>query len=438
MTLFDIIYIAFGILDLCIVLLGPIIDFIPIKRKVISCISLITIILFFRNVLPAFSPYLELLLVFFVIFFITNRSLISVCISLFNYLLSMVISYVFLFLLDSIWGISEIETVSEYCIPYNIFLMVLFILSTYLIRLLYNHFVGKHVQLPTSLSIFMLIYLAVCALLFIYNYTYEESLGFSQDVVKVNTILFLVFFSISGAFIVVLMLILKRDAKLQAQNVQYESLQKYTEEVEGLYQNIRGFKHDYINILTTMQLYMENEDWDALKEYYAAEIFPTSLSFQDNSQVLGQLSQLQIPEIKSILYNKCVKALELGICVDLEIISPVEEISAKYIDIARVIGIYLDNAIEALQEMDKDTAQRNLRIAIIKNTDAVIFVVQNDCKDFQLNIRRLGALSYSTKGKNRGMGLHLANRTLRSYRNILRETNYSNHVFTQSLTIYNE
>lgn len=438
MTFFDYFYIIFGIIDLYIVLIGPIIDFLDTKKCLFAIPFLTTAILFSRTLTPNLSPYFELFLIFIFIYFISRRSLISVCLSLFHYLLSIVLSYISLTVLEYFFGITELSVVTNYYIPYNIFLMVLFILSTYLIRLLYNHFVGKHIQLPNNLSIFMLIYLAVCALLFIYNYTYEESLGFSQDVVKVNTILFLIFFSISGAFIVVLMLILKRDAKLQAQNVQYESLQKYTEEVEGLYQNIRGFKHDYINILTTMQLYMENEDWDALKEYYAAEIFPTSLSFQDNSQVLGQLSQLQIPEIKSILYNKCVKALELGICVDLEIISPVEEISAKYIDIARVIGIYLDNAIEALQEMDKDTAQRNLRIAIIKNTDAVIFVVQNDCKDFQLNIRRLGTLSYSTKGKNRGMGLHLANRTLRSYRNILRETNYSNHVFTQSLTIYNE
>lgn len=438
MTFFDYFYIIFGIIDLYIVLIGPIIDFLDTKKCLFAIPFLTTVILFSRTLTPNLSPYFELFLIFIFIYFISRRSLISVCLSLFHYLLSIVLSYISLTVLEYFFGITELSVVTKYYIPYNIFLMVLFILSTYLIRLLYNHFVGKHIQLPNNLSIFMLIYLAVCALLFIYNYTYEESLGFSQDVVKVNTILFLVFFSISGAFIVVLMLILKRDAKLQAQNVQYESLQKYTEEVEGLYQNIRGFKHDYINILTTMQLYMENEDWDALKEYYATEIFPTSLSFQDNSQVLGQLSQLQIPEIKSILYNKCVKALELGICVDLEIISPVEEISAKYIDIARVIGIYLDNAIEALQEMDKDTAQRNLRIAIIKNTDAVIFVVQNDCKDFQLNIRRLGTLSYSTKGKNRGMGLHLANRTLRSYRNILRETNYSNHVFTQSLTIYNE
>ncbi len=438
MTFFDYFYIIFGIIDLYIVLIGPIIDFLNTKKCLFAIPFLTTVILFSRTLTPNLSPYFELFLIFIFIYFISRRSLISVCLSLFHYLFSIVLSYISLTVLEYFFGITELSVGTNYYIPYNIFLMVLFILSTYLIRLLYNHFVGKHVQLPTNLSIFMLIYLAVCALLFIYNYTYEESLGFSQDVVKVNTILFLIFFSITGAFIVVLMLILKRDAKLQAQNVQYESLQKYTEEVEGLYQNIRGFKHDYINILTTMQLYMENEDWDALKEYYATEIFPTSLSFQDNSQVLGQLSQLQIPEIKSILYNKCVKALELGICVDLEIISPIEEIAAKYIDIARVIGIYLDNAIEALQEMDKGTAQRNLRIAIIKNTDAVIFIVQNDCKDFQLNIRRLGTLSYSTKGKNRGMGIHLANRTLKPYKNIMRETNYSNHVFTQSLTIYNQ
>lgn len=438
MTFSELFYVAFGIIDLCIILVGPIVDIISKRKQIGMLISIILIASLSHFLLPDLSPYLELCLVFILIFFITNKKLISVCLALFNYLFSIFINYITLYLLELLFGITEQEVINEYYFFYYLFLTILLLIASYGIRQIYNHFIRNSIQLPTITGIFTLIYLGICALLFVYNYTYEEMLGFPQDVVRVNTSLFTVFFMITGIFIAILMYVLKRDARLQAQNVQYESLQNYTMQVEELYQNIRGFKHDYINILTTMHFYIENEDWEALRTYYETEILPTSNSFQDSTQVLGQLSNLQIPELKSLLYNKFVKALELGIDVQLEIRKPVEDISAKNVDIARVIGIYLDNAIEALMEPELEAGQRKLTVAVIREEDAVSVLIQNVCKEFHLNLHKLGNLSYSTKGEHRGMGLHLAAQTLHHYKNIEKDTTYENHIFTQALKIFDE
>lgn len=438
MTFSELFYVAFGIIDLCIVLIGPIAEMISKRKQVVMMLFITLSVCLSRCFLPSLSPYFELCLIFILIFFITNKKLISVCLALFNYLFSIFLNYITLYILEVLFGITEQKVINEYYFFYYLFLTILFLISAYGIRQIYNHFIKNSIQLPTITGIFTLLYLAICALLFVYNYTYEEMLGFPQDVMQVNTFLFTVFFVITGIFIAVLMYVLKRDARLQAQNVQYESLQNYTTQVEELYQNIRGFKHDYVNILTTMHFYIESEDWEALKTYYETEILPTSNSFQDSTQVLGQLSNLQIPELKSLLYNKFVKALELGINVQLEIRKPVENISAKNVDIARVMGIYLDNAIEALNEPELEAGQRNLTVAVIREEDAVSFIVQNSCKEFSLNLHKLGSLSYSTKGKHRGMGLHLAAQTLHHYKNIEKDTTYENHVFTQTLKIFDE
>lgn len=438
MTFYDFFYVLFGIIDLCIVLIGPLSEIISKKVQFILCTFITLCVCTCRFLFPNLSPYLELCLIFILIFFITNRKLILICLSIFNYLLSIVLSYLVLFILDHFFDITEQETIVEYYLFYYLFITILFSISSYGIRQIYNHFIKNSIHMPTITGIFTLLYLGICAALFIYNYTYEESLGFPQNVVRINTILFSVFFLITGIFIMILMYILKKDAKIQAQNVQYESLQQYTAQVEELYQNIRGFKHDYVNILTTMHTYMENEDWEALRTYYESEIIPTTSTFRDSSQVLGLLSNLQIPELKSILYNKFVKALELDITVHFEIRRPIAEISAKNIDIARVIGIYLDNAIEALSEPEVDADHRNLWVAFIENEESVVIIIQNDCKEFLLNPRKLGTISYSTKGENRGMGLHLASQTLRHYKNIQNETTYENHIFTQTLTIFKE
>lgn len=438
MPLFEFCYAAFGIIDLYIVLAGPVFDIISKKNKILFFLFITIATFTLNSIWPVGTIYIVLLFSFVLIYFFAKRKIIFICLALFNYLFSIVINYITLSIMEHFLGITELEMITEYYLVYYLFLTILFLISSYSIRQIYNHFIKNSIQLPTVTGVFSLIYLAICALLFIYNYTYEEMLGFPQKVMRVNTSLFIVFFLITGAFMAILMYFLKRDARLQAQNIQYESLQNYTAQIEELYQSIRGFKHDYINILTTMHFYIENEDWDTLKTYYETEILPTSNSFRDSTQALGQLSNLQIPELKSLLYNKFVMALELGIDVQLEIRKPIEEVSAKNVDIARVMGIYLDNAIEALSEQELASDRKNLDVAIIGEEDAVTFIIRNNCREFSLNLHKLGNLSYSTKGKNRGMGLHLAAQTLHHYKNIQKETTYEDHIFTQILKIFKE
>ena len=231
---------------------------------------------------------------------------------------------------------------------------------------------------------------------------------------------------------------LKQDKQLQAQYVLYNDLQSYTCQIEQLYQNIRGFKHDYINILTTMQQYIEDNNWPALTTYYYSEILPSRNLIQDDTMMLGRLSNLQIPELKSIYYKKYITAIEEGIHVELEIPSPVTKINAKHLDIARITGIYLDNAIEALRLESKAGGKRTLRSAIIDSEDAVTIIIENDCADFSLNIHQLGSANYSTKGINRGMGLYLASRLMQPYKNLQSTTNFEDRTFTQILKIYKE
>lgn len=452
MTFFEFCYFAFGALDFFIVMVGPVTELLSGKRQVFLLIYLFAATFITQALLPSCFTYLVLASTLAFIYFFTGKKLIALCMSLFHYLLSIVLSYLSLSLFHWITGVTEAEMVTAYFIPYYIFLTVLFIFSAFCIRHLYNRFIGNAVRLSAHTDLLLLFYLTLCTLLFVYNYTYEESQGFPQHYVTVNTILFLTFFLITAIFIVLLMRILKKDARLQTQVAQYDSLQQYTTQVEELYQGIRGFKHDYINILTTMQFYIDQQDWEHLRDYYYSEILPSGQSFQDSSQTLGALSNLHIPELKSLLYNKLIKAMEKNIPVHLEIRTPIEHMSAKYVDIARVMGIYLDNAIEALTEQSPSAATTDfsdtgsvatadssgLSIAMTSDDTAVMIVIRNRCPAFSLDIRKLGTISYSTKGTNRGLGLHIASETLQSYKNIQHDTTYDDGYFTQILKIYHE
>lgn len=86
---------------------------------------------------------------------------------------------------------------------------------------------------------------------------------------------------ISGYLLVMLFLILamrrfwleqiQTDAKQKA----LQDLQDYTSNLEVMYNGLRSFKHDYINILLSISGYIENGDVDELKNYFDNKIFPT-------------------------------------------------------------------------------------------------------------------------------------------------------------------
>lgn len=436
MTFFEPLYYLFGVSDLYIVLLIPILGMLSTRDKIILNIAFLltapTCIIFFSDL----SPYLELGLIFIYIFLLTKRNILAVCLSLFNYLLSIVISYLVLSLLQATLGLSENEIATNYSLAYYIFLTILLLFTSLILRQIYQYFIGSSLKFSLTSELLFLVYLGICTLLFVYNYTYEESMAFPQELVRLNTLIFVVFFTITGIYIILLIHMLKKEARLQAQNIQYENLQQYTAQVEELYQNLRGFKHDYLNILTTMDYYIANQDWDALTSFYETQISPTRSLLQNHYQDLGQLQNLEIAEIKSILYNKFVKAVELNIPVNLEIRDTISELDAEPVDIARVLGIYLDNAIDALTAPDYASDTKHLHVAILTDDSAVVFIVQNSCPEFPLQLQKLGTLNYSTKGANRGMGLYLAGQTLRKYRNIQTTPTYREHTFTQTLKIY--
>lgn len=110
---------------------------------------------------------------------------------------------------------------------------------------------------------------------------------------------------------------------------------------------MRSFKHEYINLLSTLSGYIENDDMAQLKDYFYSEILPISQAFSESDTRLGSLSHIGILEFKSLLSSKLIYAMESGINVELEITDPIRELPMKSVDLVRVMGIFLDNAIDA-------------------------------------------------------------------------------------------
>ena len=225
----------------------------------------------------------------------------------------------------------------------------------------------------------------------------------------------------------------REKIQTEARQRAFQDLQDYTRNIEAMYDGLRSFKHDYINILTSLSGYIENGDMGGLKSFFEEKILPTQNLIMQGDYKLNQLSNIAVLEIKSLLSAKMIYAHEMGIDVTIDIPDCISGFSMDTVDLARILGIFLDNAVEAALE----TAHPEVGLNIIQNPDTVAVIISNSLQDDGLALHKLKQQGFTTKAGHTGIGLANAQKIIRSYGNILWESTIQDDCFTQYLEIAN-
>lgn len=242
---------------------------------------------------------------------------------------------------------------------------------------------------------------------------------------------------LTGYLLVTLFLLLAmrrfRLEQIQAETKQKaaQDLQDYMRNLETMYNGLRSFKHDYVNILLSMSGYMENRDMDGLKKYFDDKIFPTKNLIDEGDYRLSQLGNIGVLEIKSLLSAKMIYAHDSGIDVTIDIPDRVDDFPMDTVDLARILGIFLDNATEAALETD----QPQIGLNILRNQTGVAIVISNRFHDSGVMLHRLSEKGFSTRSGHQGIGLSNAKEIIRTYNNVLLETTARDGRFTQHLEL---
>ena len=222
---------------------------------------------------------------------------------------------------------------------------------------------------------------------------------------------------ISGYLLVMccLLLAMRRSyleqIQTEAKQKAMQDLQDYTRNLEAMYNSLRSFKHDYVNILLSLSGYIEDGDMDRLKDFFESKIFPTKNLITGEDYKLNQLSNISVLEIKSLLSAKMIYAHESGIDITIDIPGKVESFLIDTVDLARILGIFLDNAIEAALE----TEQPQIGLNIIQNKTGVSIIISNRFRDNGLMLHKLKQKGFSTKIGHQGIGLENAQKIISSY-----------------------
>ena len=242
---------------------------------------------------------------------------------------------------------------------------------------------------------------------------------------------------ISGYLLVMCFLLLSmrrsylEQIQAEAKQKALQDLQSYTQNLEAMYNGLRSFKHDYVNILLSLSGYIEDGDMDRLKYFFESKIFPTKKLITKGDYKLNQLSNIGVLEIKSLLSVKMIYAHELGIDITIDIPGKVESFLIDTVDLARILGIFLDNAIEATLE----TEQPQIGLNIIQDKAGVSIIISNSFRDNGVMLHNLKRKGFSTKAGHQGIGLWNAQKIISSYDNVLLETTMKCSYFIQHIEL---
>ncbi len=267
--------------------------------------------------------------------------------------------------------------------------------------------------------------------LYFYVRDYPEAFKLNM-LIQVLVVLVILGFTLGIASLLSLAQNQKLALETQKKKIEYEALQLYTNELAKQQHEIRKFRHDYINILTSMETYIAADDLPALKTYYHEHIQPTRSLFAKNFSRLDDLQKIEDNAIRSIFTTKLLLAQEKGLDVQLEINETIQLPAAiDPILLIRIIGILLDNAIEELETLSAG----KLAVVLFKVHADTLLIIQNTARATIEPLHQLRKPGFSTKGSERGLGLSTVDELIAQIPELLLETTSTHQQFAQKLTI---
>lgn len=220
-------------------------------------------------------------------------------------------------------------------------------------------------------------------------------------------------------------------SKLETTSMNLEEAKLYNKTLEILQDNTRAFRHDFANILQGMVGYMDNNDMEGLRKYYSQLVDDIQ---QSNNLTTLSPKVVNNPAIYNVLATKYHKADSLGIKIHLEAFLDMNDLHMKIYEFTRVLGILMDNAIEATSECENKIINVNFRKDTRKHMQ--LLIIENTYKNKDVDTDKIFEKGYSTKKGNTGLGLWEVRQILKKNNNLNLFTTKNSEFFIQQFEIY--
>ena len=260
------------------------------------------------------------------------------------------------------------------------------------------------------------------------NYVHFNSFG-SILATIVFICLLLIFFAMNAKKVQV-----EREIALNQKKFEQEHLQTYTDEIVALYNEIRGFRHDYAGMLVSMQMAIDSKDLQEIDRIYNQVLVKANQKLRSDKYTYFDLNNIEDSALRSLSAQSIVYARNNDVEFTLEVKDIITRLSIDLLDLVRIMSVLLNNAVEGAAE----SSSKQMEVAVIKMDLETVIVIQNSCKITMTPSEDLFELGFSTKGRNRGIGLNNVKEILDKYENIILETEMEDSKFRQIIRFKRE
>ena len=334
-----------------------------------------------------------------------------------------------------IYKIPILQTIYETNLGIMIFSLLAKIIVLFLINLFqynFSHLKIKNLDRKTKFilitaDILMIAYFILPPYInYIDKVSWDRMLDYKELLTAVYFLLFICFVNLLDRK---LLQELQEKVVLQKE-IQLQNLSNYSQQVEGLYQEIRSFRHDYANILSSLKIGIDQKDINLVSQVYDSVLKNSGEKLKGKRFDVAHLRNINDLALKSLLLSKLSEAQNLSVPVSLEIGEQFSIKNMEQIDFLTITSILLDNAIES-------AAEGGIAVCFLEDTEwnKLVMIVKNSTLEREIELRDIFKRDNSSKGEGRGIGLANVRRILKSYPNVCLKTTSKNYIFTQILEI---
>jgi len=222
--------------------------------------------------------------------------------------------------------------------------------------------------------------------------------------------------------------------RLEKAKLEIENLELYNRKLKNTYDEVRSFKHDFSNIVQALGGYISTENISGLKTMYKR--LRGDVREINNVEILNPLI-INDPAVCNLLNKKYSLAKKYKITMDIDVFVDFNEIDIHILDFCRVLGILIDNAIEAAKECEKKEV--SVRFLRDERGSRNVLVVENSYLNKELNVKKMFEKEYTTKPEKscHGLGLWKLNKIVSKNDN-LNLKSVKGEKFVQILEIYDK
>ena len=207
--------------------------------------------------------------------------------------------------------------------------------------------------------------------------------------------------------------------------------EEYNQSLEILYDKVKGYKHDFDNIVSALGGYIENDDMNGLKKYFNE--IKKDCKITNNLSILNPRI-ISNPGVYSLLNNKYFKATNSGVTFEIEFFLNLDTLEVNMFKFSRAIGVLLDNAIEEAEKCN----DKIVKISFIRENrnNRSVITVKNTYSNKDVDLEKIFEKGASNKKEHSGFCLWELRKYVKNSTNLDLYTSKDDTYFKQELSIY--